>query len=225
MRGLVIAFLFATALLSAQIQQLKKGGAIIESVDWPVGTSGIVVHHFDDEHSTIIARAILVKPNEIHFGTFKALAQPNLPKPKLLPQVGDEVILGYLYDRGLIIAPNFQTYNELAQHLDLEWLHPDLFAAELAKEKHPAPTREDFENFCDKFALAKVVIALQKEAKVLDCYSFATLQTIPIVNESNETKLPLYTRINKISGSLFDFFGSSEIDNYYSYYKRLTERK
>ena len=215
----------AIALFAAQIQKVQKDSAIIDHSDLPIGSSGIVVHHFDADHSTIVARAILVAPNKIRFATFKALAQPNLPKPKLLPQVGDEVIMGYLYDRALIIAPNYQTYTQLANVLGLELLHPDLFAAELAKAKHPAPSKEDFENFCDKFAVGKVVIALQNEAKVVDCYSFATLQTLPLTSESNETKLPFYTRINKISGSLFSFFGSDEITDYFTYYQRLTERR
>lgn len=225
MRGLFIALFFTFTLFGAQIQKIEGHYAIIDSTQMPIGSSAIVVHHFDQEHSTIVARAILVAPNKVKFTTFKALAQPNLPKPKLLPQIGDEVIMGYLYDRGVIIAPNFQTYSAIAQSLPITWLHPDLFAAELAKAKHPAPTKEDFANFCDKFALAKVVIALKNEAKVLDCYSFATLQTLPITNETNTTKLPFYTRISKISGSLFDFFGSGEISDYYSYYKKLTERK
>ncbi len=225
MRNLLIAFFLTVALFGAQIQKIKGDRAIIDPVQMPVGSSGIVVHHFDDEHSTIVARAILVKSDEVQFTTFKALAQPNLPKPKLLPQVGDEVIIGYLYDRAIAIAPNFQLYSQITRTLPLDWIHPDLFAAELAKTKHPAPTKEDFENFCDKFALAKVVIALKNEAKVLDCYTFTTLKSLPLAGETNVTKLPFYTRINKISGSLFDFFGSNEINNYYSYYTKLTEQK
>jgi len=117
--------------------------ATIKDIDVPVGSSGIVIHYFDKEHSTVVARAELIKKNKIAYRLFDTLKQENLPTPKILPKNGDKVILNYLYDRGLIIAPNYKTYkNIINNYNEIEWLHPDLFAAELSREKNPAPTKK-----------------------------------------------------------------------------------
>ncbi len=205
------------------ITAVSGGSAKIEPVTLPKGTSGIVIHSFDADHSTIVARAILTSSDTVAFSTYEALAQPNLPKPKILPQKGDTVILGYLYDRALVIAPNYEAYEKIVSSKDLEWIHPDLFAAELAKAHHPAPSRKDFRRFCDKFALAKVIVALKDEGVVLDCYSFASLERFPLNYNKSALKLPFYSRVEKIESSLFDFFASSKIENYYDYYTKLVE--
>jgi hypothetical protein len=214
----------STASFGATVTIIEPDGAEarVEPVDLPKGTSGIVVHHFDQNHSTIIARAILTAPDRIRFDVFDALAQPNLPTPKILPQKGDLVILGYLYHRGAIIAPNYETYDAIQKRYDLEWVHPDLFATELAKAHPPPPTKEDFRTFCNKFALARIFVALKDHTDVVDCYSFAVIERLDLPSEGNETKLPFYTRIEKIPSSIFDFF-SDEVKDYYSYYTKLVE--
>ena len=224
MKILTLLVSLAITLFAAQttITQIEEGGARIEPVELPKGISGIVVHRFDDEHATIVARAILTAPDRIRFEVFDALAQPNLPAPKILPQKGDLVILGYLYHRGAIIAPNYETYDAIQKRYDLEWVHPDLFAAELAKAHHPAPTKEDFRTFCNKFALARIFVALKDHTDVVDCYSFDVIERLDLPSEGNETKLPFYTRIEKIPTSIFDFF-SDEVKDYYSYYTKLVE--
>ncbi|NPA56570.1 MAG: hypothetical protein GXO19_02410 [Epsilonproteobacteria bacterium] len=223
-RLLIIGILTLTLLGGErEILSVEGGYGSIEAVSLPKGTSGIVVHHFDGEHSTIIARAILEAPDRIRFVVYDALAQPNLPKPKMGPQKGDTLILQYLYHRLVAIAPNYKSYEELRSKIDGEWIHPDLFAAELAKEKHPAPTRQDFRNFCNKFAVGRVAIILKERAHILDCYSFSTLQTVPMERVDEKVQKPFYTRITKIEGSLFNFFGPKEMEDYYTYYTRLME--
>ena len=221
----LLTILLSLSLFAAQstIVKITGNGATIDPVDLPKDTSGIVIHHFDQTHSTIVARAILQDSSHIKFDVYDALRQPNLPKPNIKPQVGDSVILGYLYDRAIIIAPNYTTYAQIANKVHLNLVHPDLFAAELSKAKEPAPRRKDFRNFCNKFALAKVIIALKNEARVLDCYSFSTIDTLPIQSDANNVKKPFYTRLRKIPGSIFSFFGSDTIDNYFNYYTRLVE--
>ncbi len=194
--------------------------AKIENVTLPVGTSGIVVHSYDDKHRTIVARAILVAPDTIRFEVFDALAQDALPKPLTKPQKGDKVILGYLYDRALIIAPNLQTYQSIAAQASEKLLHPDLFAAELAKRGHKRPEREDFKDFCNRYALAKLYIAQRSGTDIVDCYSFKKVGSLEVGTSGKETKLPFYNRFRRIPGSLFDFFSSDEY-NFFDYYKKL----
>ncbi|SMC09005.1 plasminogen-binding N-terminal domain-containing protein [Nitratiruptor tergarcus] len=224
----ILFFAFTALVLYAQtttLVKVEKNRGIIEPVALPKGTSGIVVHHYDKNHTSIVARAILEKSNQIRFEVFDALAQEALPKPKTLPASGDEVILGYLYDRATIIAPNLTTYQQIAKEVQEEILHPDLFATELSKAKHPAPSYEDFKNFCNKYALAKIYLALKDEVAIVDCYSFEKIDALPLHSRSKKIKLPFYSRIKEIETSIFDFFGTKEIDNYYSYYKKLLEKR
>ncbi len=221
----ILISLFSLALFAAKITSVEGSYATITPTDARVGSSGIVVHRFDEEHSTIVARAILTDKDRIKFEVFDALAQPNLPKPKILPQKGDEVIIPYLYDRGVIIAPNYETYKKIEERFyDTRWLHPDLFAVELSKARHKTPNREDFKNFCNKYAAAKVVIALRDEAAVVDCYSFKKVDKFPIKIESNNTKFPFYMRIKEIEGGIFSLFSNDEED-YFNYYKKLLEER
>ncbi|BCD67478.1 plasminogen-binding N-terminal domain-containing protein [Nitratiruptor sp. YY09-18] len=218
---LLLIVFTAFAATSTTITNAYKSKATIQRVNLPLGTSGIVIHDYDSMHSSIVARAILVAPDTIKFEVFDALAQEALPTPLTKPQTGDRVILGYLYDRATIIAPNLKSYQEVANQVDEKIIHPDLFATELSKAKDPAPDYNDFKNFCNKFALAKLYIVQKNQTDIVDCYSFKKIGTLPMRAEGKNVKLPFYNRLKKIQTSLFDFFGGSEIQNYFDYYKKL----
>ncbi|NPA63598.1 MAG: hypothetical protein GXO16_01365 [Epsilonproteobacteria bacterium] len=228
MRYLIVILLSASLLLAQETTIIKSEGshATIEPQDLPLGISGIVIHTFNPDLRSIIARAILVAPDRIRFEVFDALAQESLPRPAIKPRPGDRVILGYLDDRALIIAPNLGTYQVLAQEFEgYDLLHPDLFAAELSKAKHPAPSKEDFKNFCNKFALSTIFLALKDRTLQLDCYSFTPLRSYPIAAKTESLQLPFYSRVKEIESSIFDFFGDNEIKDYFEYYQMLVESK
>ncbi len=228
MKKIVLMLFFLTVLFAqttSTILRVEGNKAKIDLTQAAPGTSGIVIHHYDTNHSSIVARAIVEAPDTIRFEVFDALAQDALPRPTTKPQKGDTVILGYLYDRATIIAPNFATYQKIENSVEgIALVHPDIFATELSKAHRPAPTYEDFKNFCNKFALAKIYLALKNRTDIVDCYSFTPLGSLAIKAEGNETKLPFYTRIKEIETSIFDFFGPKNIQNYYSYYEKM-ERK
>jgi len=200
--------------------------ATIKDIDVPVGSSGIVIHYFDKEHSTVVARAELIKKNKIAYRLFDTLKQENLPTPKILPKNGDKVILNYLYDRGLIIAPNYKTYkNIINNYNEIEWLHPDLFAAELSREKNPAPTKESFKKFCNKYAVGIIYMAINNKGYFVDCYSFKKVYEEPLKIDHSEIKLPFYSRVKEIESGWFNFYGASEVKDYTNYYINLMESK
>ncbi len=223
MKRFLLLLIVPIALMAATTSTIVSTNATsakIRSVDLPAGTSGIVVHDYDGTHRSIVARAILVAPDTIRFEVFDALAQDAFPKPLTKPKAGDKVILSYLYDRALIIAPNLQTYQEIAAQTHDKLLHPDLFVAELAKRGHKMPQREDFKDFCNRYALAKLYIARKSGTDVVDCYSFKKVGSLDVRASGKETKLPFYNRFRRIPGSLFDFFSNDEY-NYFDYYKKL----
>ena len=223
---LILISLPIWAEIHTTITKIEGSSATIEPVQAIKGMSGIVIHHFDANHSTIVARAIYQGGDTITFDVYDALAQESLPRPKILPQEGDEVILGYLYDRSLLIAPNLQSYQEFVNsHPDIQWLHPDLFAVELSKARHPVPQKEDFKNFCNKFATGTIHFALKDKVVEADCYTLAPLHSERFQINQTKVKLPFYSRIKEIESSIFDFFGQKEIPNYFSYYAHLLEAK
>ena len=210
--------------IKSKIVKTFQDSAIIQSVNAPIGSSGVVIHNFDKEHATIVARAELIKPDMIKYKIFDALKQEALPTPNILPKTGDKVILNYLYDRALIIAPNFKTYENIQKlHPKIEWLHPDLFAAELSKSKNPAPSKEDFKNFCNKFAVGLIYFALNNKGYFVDCYSFKKVSSENIVIQKGDVKLPFYSRIKEIETGWFNFYGASEVKDYTNYYLNLLE--
>ncbi len=226
--------LVATVSLFASIESNKKSKilsidkkeATIEKVNAPIGSSGVVIHHFDKEHATIVAGVELIEPNRVRFTMFNALKQESLPTPNILPKINDEVILNYLYDRGVVIAPNFKTYEEIVKkHPEIEWVHPDLFAAQLSQYQNPAPTKKDFQNFCNKYALGIVYFAIENNGFFVDCQSFKKVARETITKKGVEIQLPFYSRIKEIETSWLNFYGSGEITNYDNYYNNLMESR
>lgn len=210
----------------SEILSISKNKAVIKNINAPIGSSGIVVHYFDKEHSTIVAGAELVAPNKIKFRVFEALKQDALPVPNIKPKIGDEVILNYLYDRGVIIAPNFKTYQEIAnKHSDIEWLHPDLLAAELSIAKNPAPEKEDFKKFCEDYSVGLLYFAIKEKGYFVDCYTFKKLKSENIKTFNKSVHLPFYSRIKEIETNWFNFYQNQEVTNYNDYYKNLLELK
>ena len=88
----------------------ESNATILDNDGFIVGSSGVVMHKLNDGSKTIIARAVVTQKKDgyanLRFEVFNELQQSALPLPTILPQAGDEVILNYMYNRSLIIAPN-----------------------------------------------------------------------------------------------------------------------
>jgi len=235
---LVMVFtLFITCSLSAEsifdkfdtkILDINGRYATIKNSDKiVVGSSGIVTHKFKDGISTIVARADVVKKEgdraTIRFEVFKYAAQSAFPKPGILPQVGDRVTLNYLYDRALIVAPNYKVYDEITKHFkQIEWVHPDLVGAYLAKEYRPNPDREIFQKVCSLNSTGLILFALERNAYFVDCNNFKVVKTLK-GGHIKIAQVPFYTRVKGIESSWLKW-GSSQIDDYNSYYRNLIGR-
>lgn len=217
--------------IEGEILQVQQAGAIAHLPRVDVGVSGFVVRHLDDSHSMIIADAIVrsydstkgeanltLKPSSIQDST-------NLPTLKLTPQRGDRVLLAQDYTRGLLIAPNEQSYYTLTRALKGElFIHPDIFAAHLAYRGHVRPLQEDFESFCASVTVGLLFFYIQEQLYTVDCRSFAILSTQEAPLGKQKAKLPFYHRFTHIKGGWFGK-GSKEIEDYASYYKKLLKLK
>ncbi|EAJ3622608.1 exporting protein [Campylobacter coli] len=198
-------------------------GYIKDSSDIKLNSSGVVIQRFQTSKSIIARASIIAKEKglaKLKFSVFADLEQDALPLPNVVPQKGDEVVLNFLYDRGLVIAPDEQTYNKLVSSFpEIYFTHIDILGAQLIRSSALAPKRSDFRKFCADNAVGILIFALEDKAKIVDCQDFSELYELAIAKPSS-IQVPFYSRIGGYKSNFFDF-NSQEVGNYYRYYDAL----
>ncbi len=226
-------FLVSLTLLNAKFLEYKTKilsingnvATLKNSPNVQIGSSGVVVHSYSKQHSTIVAKAIVIDKDsnyiKIKFKKFDDLKQDVLPVPMILPTTGDTVILNYLYNHALAITPNYKTYKEVTtKHNDINWLHPDLFAAKLFADNNPSPNKEDFQNMCKDYSFSLLYFAINGHGYFVDCNSFKVIKQENLQTNDSKIIVPFYSRIKDIEASWLSF-GKSKITNYANYYQML----
>ena len=210
---------------STEVLEINGRTAIIKnSDDIIVGSSGIVTHTFKNGISTIVARADVIKKDgdkaTVRFEVYKLSTQTAFPKPGILPAVGDKIILNYLYDRALIVAPNYKVYKEVTKHFqNITWVHPDIVAAYLAKEFRPNPDREVFQKVCEVNSTGLIFFALNNHGYFVDCNNFKTVKEVK-TGFIKKAQVPFYTRVKNIDTSWIKW-SSSYITDYNTHYRSV----
>ncbi|EAH8788093.1 exporting protein [Campylobacter jejuni] len=198
-------------------------GYIKDSSDIKLNSSGVVIQRFQTSKSIIARASVIAKEKglaKLKFSVFADLEQDALPLPNVVPQKGDEVVLNFLYDRGLVIAPDEQTYNKLVSSFpEIYFTHIDILGAQLIRSSSLAPKRSDFRKFCADNAVGILIFALEDKAKIIDCQDFSELYELAIAKPSS-IQVPFYSRIGGYKSNFFDF-NSQEVGNYYRYYDAL----
>ncbi|EAI2977222.1 exporting protein [Campylobacter jejuni] len=198
-------------------------GYIKDSSDIKLNSSGVVIQRFQTSKSIIARASVIAKEKglaKLKFSVFADLEQDALPLPNVVPQKGDEVVLNFLYDRGLVIAPDEQTYNKLVSSFpEIYFTHIDILGAQLIRSSSLAPKRSDFRKFCADNAVGILIFALEDKAKIVDCQDFSELYELAIA-EPSSIQVPFYSRIGGYKSNFFDF-NSQEVGNYYRYYDAL----
>ena len=206
------------------IKQAHEDTLTIEKTNWPIGTSGIVIHKINDQHETILSRVEVISnenQTELKILPFNDLQQEALPTLKTTPTEGDRVRLGWMHERVLLIAPNKKSYNlVIASQKDQTFINSDLFAASISKEGHPSPLKEDFQNFCLDYDIGVIQIIVGKKIFKVDAYSFKVLATIEVDFPEVKAELPFYSLIDDIHADMWGE-GSDEIKDYNGYYLSL----
>jgi hypothetical protein len=231
--SLPIAFVFAaydkplfdeyeTTLIS-----VEKNLAVIEdSSSIMIGSSGIVIYSFDNEESLIISRAIVTSKNGtkamLELLPFDNLAQNNFPRISVVPKAGDIVKLNYLYGRSLIVAPNYEAFKKITDFfIDMEWIHPDITAAFLAKRYIPNPDRKRFREMCSINMAGLITFNMDDFGYFVDCISFKVVKAFKMPLVSDLTIVPFYSRISDNVKTSPLVLGNKEIIDYSGYYKHL----
>lgn len=213
---------------NTQILEINGRTAVIQnSEDIVIGSSGIVIHTFENGVSTILARADVVKKDgdkaTIRFEIYKLSTQNAFPKPGILPRVGDTVKLNYLYNRALIVAPSFNVFKEVTTHFDkIDWIHPDLVAAYLAKAFKPNPDRKVFQKICRINSAGLIFFALSTDGYFVDCENFKVLKKVK-TGLIKQAQVPFYSRVKDIDTSWINW-NSSQITDYNAHYRNLIRK-
>ncbi len=196
--------------------------------DFSIGSSGVVLRDFDGIHKTIVAVVEVVEKKDTYavlkYRKFSALSQDALPQYNITPKEGDEVVLNYLYNRALVIAPNEESFNYIIKtHNNFSWIHPDILASTLAINYSPAPTKDDFKKECTEDSFALLFFAIEDNGYFVDCNSFKILHKVELPKELKDAKqmTPFYHRLKEIKGRVFGLMGGKGIQNYNTYYKKL----
>jgi len=190
-----------------------------------VGMYGAVSHWFDATHSAALSWVEVIKiegeTTTLKLIPILALEQSALPSGTWTPKVGDEVIIGYNYQRSMLIAPNASIYKKITSyHKDRQWVHPDIFASVISSNGHPSPLPEDFEMMCKMNNIGTVAFMFDKSIITVDCLSFTILQNKSTSVKSKEQHVPFYSRVLNIEANWFGE-GSDEIEDYDAYYVDL----
>lgn len=102
----------------------------------------------------------------------------------------------------------------------LQWIHPDIFATILSFNGHPTPLKSDFVQMSKMVSVGLLFVYLDKKVYTLDCRSFKILNITDAPLEQSETKLPFYSRVEKIDANWFGE-GSSDMKEYAPHYYEL----
>lgn len=227
-----------------KIDNLKDNKTTIDIGNLIIGQSGIAIHLHDKEKKLIVANAKVISSNEnnsiVEFSEFDDLKQDALPLSKRKVAIGDILALNYLYTSSLLIAPTQETFQAVRKNFKFNnFLHSDIFASSLKNEEEPLPSKKTIQDFAIKQNLGTIFIIVDDKVNVIDTKTFTILTTYKINYNDEDSKLPFYTRIEKIEESVFNSLSNISVSdfsidsllgndktsnnelNYENYYKKL----
>lgn len=180
-----------------------SNNSISLSSAFPVnGMSGIVIHEYAKGHSAITATITQIQEG-VKTIPFQAILHNNLPEVKTSVKVGDKVIGGYLYDTVLLLAPDASTYERITLSANKNWIHPDLYAAFLSKNKEGQPTKANLALFAQEYQVGLIYIVRKNSAVLYDPRSQSIVAQKEFASAPMEAQVPFFTRLSKIRTGWF----------------------
>ena len=219
---------FSVKPMGTKIENIDDNKSTINIGNLIIGQTGIVVHIYDNDKRLIVSNAKVISSNSnssiVEFFKFDDLKQDALPTTKRMVEKGDVLVLNYMYNSSLLIAPTLDSFQTVRENFKLNnFLHSDIFAAKLKVDNNPYPTKEDIQKFAIQQNLGTIFFVLDNKIFIVDTKTFTVLQTYAYAYESNEKQKPFYTRVEEIEESIFDFsfFSDKKSLSYDDYYKRI----
>jgi hypothetical protein len=219
---------FSIKPMGMKIENIQDNKSTINVGNLIVGQSGIVVHIYDNDKRLIVSNAKVISSNSntsvVEFFKFDDLKQDALPTSKREVEIGDVLVLNYMYNSSLLITPTQDSFQSVRDNFKLNnFIHSDIFAAKLKVNNKPYPTKEDFQSFAIEQNLGTIFFALNNKVYIVDTKTFTILDSYSFAYENSEGKMPFYTRVEEIEESILDFsfFSDKKELNYDEYYKRI----
>jgi len=176
------------------------------------GMSGVVLHSFGKGLQSITATVVQTAPSQVAIRKDDLLSHAGLPTPKSVAAAGDRVIGGYLYNNVLVLAPNAETYAKITRGGGRHWIHPDLYAAYLAREGDSTPDASNLAGFAREAQVGLIYIVQKGQAILFDPISGRIVGKKSFQASGSANQYPFYNRFRVISGG---FFGGSSKGDYY----------
>jgi hypothetical protein len=219
---------FSIKPIGTKIENIENNKSTINIGNLIIGQSGIVVHIYDNDKRLIVSNAKVISSNNnssiVEFFKFDDLKQDALPTTKRTIEKGDVLVLNYMYNSSLLIAPSQDSFQSVRNNFKLNnFIHSDIFAAKLKINNQPYPTKEDFQAFAIEQNLGTIFFVLDNKIFIVDTKTFTILDSYSINYENSEATMPFYTRVEKIESSILDFsfFSDKDTLSYDDYYKRI----
>lgn len=204
---------------ATKIQNVSKDEATIPVGNLRVGQSGIIEHTYENGKSLIVANGYVVSSNAnsstLKITPFLDLKQNAIPTSNRVAISGDRIIMNYLYDASLIIAPSQDAFTSTRKKFTKNnFLHSDLFAVKLKAEGEPLPSKQTIQDFARAQNIGTLFFVIRNDIYVVDTKTFAILSKENIsYNYIDDKKMPFYTRVEKIEESAFkNFFSLDFLD-------------
>ncbi len=223
---------FSIKPIGVKIDNIKDNKTTINIGNLLVGTSGIVVHVYNNDKRLIVSNAKVIQSNNtssiVEFFDFKDLKQDAIPTSNRNVEINDILVLNYMYQSSLVIAPTQDTFKIVRSNFKYNnFLHSDIFAAQLKIDGQPYPSKEDIQNFSIKQNIGTIFIVVNKKVYILDAKTFNILTSYDIPYENKDLQMPFYSRVEKIESNLltFDysipFITDSKPTTYEEFYKNI----
>lgn len=219
---------FSVKPIGVKIENVQDNKSTINVGNLIVGQTGVVVHIFDNDKRLIVSNAKVVSSNSensvVEFFAFEDLKQDAIPTSNRKAQKGDVLVLNYMYNSSLLIAPTLESFQTVRENFKLNnFIHSDIFAAKLKTDNNPYPTKEDIQKFAIEQNLGTIFFVLDNKVMIVDTKTFKILESYAFAFESKEKQMPFYTRVEEIEESFFSFsFFSWKKDlSYDEYYKKV----
>ncbi|MFX4233614.1 plasminogen-binding N-terminal domain-containing protein [Aliarcobacter butzleri] len=222
---------FSIKPIGAKVVNLKDNQSTIEIGNLTVGQSGIVVHIYDNDKRLIVANAKVISSTPtssvVEYFPFDDLKQDAIPTTKRVVTNNDVIVLNYMYNQSLLIAPDYDSFQAVRSDFKQNnFIHSDIFGTKLKVNNQPFPTKEDIQKFAIEQNLGTIFFVLDSKVYILDTKTFAILDVYSFPVNIKEKQMPFYTRVEEIKGPLIDFssipfFSDKEDLGYDDYYKQI----
>jgi hypothetical protein len=180
------------------------------------GMSAIVIYEYDGGE-TISAKCATISADassaQLKCEPFTLYDQNSIPTLTLPVRKGDKALFAPLGKNAIAIAPNVdRLVRAQSKRPDLNFMHPDLLAHQLAKEDKTEPEISDFQEFCNRYLVGTIVFAFNDGDYLVDCQTFAAIEVLSGEGANSKSALPFFNRLGVKSDQNIAFD---------AYYKRL----